>query len=65
MPEIETVKPAAEAARFMEDLCRNLFKEWLFDLTAEEKEIWLWNASVEMHKVRQRRERKEKKALAC
>lgn len=48
----------AEVSSCMEDMCRDLFKEWLFDLTFEEKEIWLWNASVEMLKIGQRRETK-------
>ena len=39
----------------MENMCGNLFKEWLLDLTLQEKEIWLWNALVEMVKIKQRR----------
>lgn len=62
MPDVETVKLEEGAVSCMEDMCRDLFKEWLFDLAFEEKEIWLWNASVEMHKIRQRRGRK---LLAC
>ena len=37
----------------METLCKNLFKEWLFDLTFEEKQIWLWNALVDLKKIKQ------------
>jgi len=32
-----------------------LLKEWLIDLTPEEKEIWIWNALVEILKIKQRR----------
>lgn len=39
----------------IEDICKNLFKEWLCELTGEEKEIWLWNALVGMKKIKQRR----------
>ena len=46
------VKEAIE----IENLCRNLFNEWLLDLNSQEKEIWLWNSLVEMSKVKQRRD---------
>lgn len=39
----------------MVKLCNNLFKEWVVNFTLEEKEIWLWNALVEMAKIKQRR----------
>ena len=39
----------------IEDLCQNLVREWLLDLNYQEKEIWLWNALVEMAKIKQRR----------
>ncbi|MDD5130747.1 MAG: hypothetical protein PHS66_06870 [Candidatus Omnitrophica bacterium] len=39
----------------IENLCRNLFKEWFFDLNYQEKEVWLWNALVEMARIKQRR----------
>ena len=36
-------------------LCNDMYREWLFDLNSQEKEVWLWNALVEMAKIRQRR----------
>ena len=35
--------------------CNDLFREWLEDLSAEEKEAWLWNASIEMLRIKRRR----------
>ena len=32
-----------------------LFKEWLSDLTPEEKEIWIWNALVGILRIKQKR----------
>ena len=52
------LKDAAEEGRGVmeiENLCQNLFNEWLLDLNFQEKEIWLWNSLVEMAKVKQRR----------
>lgn len=37
------------------DLCQSLFNEWMFELNLCEKKIWLWNALVEMAKIKQRR----------
>ena len=37
------------------NMYNNLLKEWLYDLTLEEKQIWLWNAKVEMIRIKQRR----------
>lgn len=48
---VETNKTVAE----IENLCQNLFNEWLLDLNFQEKEIWLWNALVGMAKIKQRR----------
>jgi len=39
----------------IENLCHTLFDEWLLDLNFQEKEIWFWNALVEMAKIKQRR----------
>jgi hypothetical protein len=55
MPEVATRKLEEETITVMTDMCSDLFKEWLFDLTLEEKEIWLWNALVEMDRIKQRR----------
>ena len=43
----------------MANMFNNLFKEWLEDLSTEEKEIWLWNALVGLAKIKQRRGYKE------
>ncbi len=40
---------------WMMNECNQLFQKWLVDLTQEEKEIWLWNASVAMKKIEKRR----------
>lgn len=37
------------------DMCTNLVKAWFCDLDPEEKEVWLWNASVQLVKIKQRR----------
>jgi len=50
----ETVKTNPQAAG-VENLCQDLFNEWLMDLNAQEKEIWLWNSLVQMAKIKQRR----------
>lgn len=55
MSEVETEKIEEGAVTNMERMCSDLFKEWLVDLTFEEKEIWLWNATVDMCKIKQRR----------
>lgn len=55
MPEVATARRDEEAISCMTNMCSDLFREWLFDLSLEEKEIWLWNASVEMCKIKQRR----------
>jgi len=33
-----------------------LYQEWELDLSPQEQEIWLWNAIVEIKKIKQRRE---------
>ncbi|MDD4981050.1 MAG: hypothetical protein PHC54_07350 [Candidatus Omnitrophica bacterium] len=55
MSEVATVKTKEEAMTGMGDVCSELFKEWLVDLNFEEKKIWLWNASVEMCRIKQRK----------
>lgn len=59
MSEVETKKIGEEAVTTLANMCSELFVEWLVDLTLEEKEAWLWNASVEMRRIKQRR------LLAC
>ena len=47
---------AAEQKQFrVIDAYNDLLKEWLYNLTFEEKMIWLWNAKVEMLRIKQRR----------
>ena len=38
------------------DMYNDLLKEWLYDLSYEEKLVWLWNAKVEMVRIKQRRQ---------
>ena len=45
----------------MENMLRDLFNEWMLDFSFEEKQVWLWNAMVEMVKIRERRN----KAASC
>ena len=59
MIEIAIAKTKEEPVTCMTNMCSELFKECSVDLTLEEKEIWLWNASVDMYKIKQRR------SLAC
>lgn len=59
MAEISAVKTEEETLTYTTNMCNDLFKEWSVDLNFEEKEIWLWNASVDMYKIKQRR------SLAC
>lgn len=55
MSEIATMRAQEETLSGMKDMCSLLFNEWLSDLDFEEKKIWLWNASVEMHRIKERR----------
>jgi hypothetical protein len=45
----EEVKPG------LVNMCDQLIKTWADDLSAEEKEIWLWNALIEIKKIQKRR----------
>ncbi|MGE5196998.1 MAG: hypothetical protein ACM3IL_00630 [Deltaproteobacteria bacterium] len=53
MPQVTEAKAGNEVE--MLKMCNGLFKEWLVDLDAEEKQVWLWNALVEMLKIKQRK----------
>ena len=55
MCQLSEAKVEQETAAWMMERCSDLFREWLVDLTAEEKEVWFWNAFVEMLKIKQRR----------
>lgn len=55
MSEVATMRKQEETVSGMKDMCTCLFREWLTDLDFEEKKIWLWNASVEMRRIKQRR----------
>jgi len=59
MSEVATERIGEEAVACMTNMCNDLFKQWSVDLNFGEKEIWLWNASVEMYKIKHRR------PLAC
>ena len=54
MCQLSEAKVEEVAATWMMERCSDLFREWLVDLTAEEKEVWFWNASVEMLKIKRR-----------
>jgi len=47
--------PEEKTTLDIEGICRDLFREWQTDLTLEEKHLWLWNASVEMVRIKRRR----------
>ena len=55
MPQATEVKVEEETPVELVDMCNGLFKEWMVDLSFEEKQIWLWNALVEILKIKQRR----------
>jgi hypothetical protein len=55
MVELKDAAGVNKEALEIENLCRNLFDEWLFDLNPREKEIWLWNSLVKMAQIKQRR----------
>ncbi len=56
MSQVEEAKVEEVVGDEMVNMCISLVKEWLVNLTFEEKQIWLWNALVEMIKIKQRRE---------
>jgi len=55
MPQLVETKTEQANADANIDKYIPLFNEWLMDLTPEEKEIWVWNALVEMLKIKQKR----------
>jgi hypothetical protein len=55
MLELKEAPPCGHETNELVNLCQNLFNEWMFELNFPEKEFWLWNALVEMAKIRQRR----------
>ncbi len=55
MPQILEAKTEQANEGIIMERYAPLFKEWLFDLTPEEKEIWIWNALVEILKIKQKR----------
>lgn len=55
MSQVAETKAAEGTEAEIVNMCNSLFKEWLTDLTPEEKEIWLWNASVELMRIKKRR----------
>lgn len=55
MLELKEAPPCKDETNEMVDLCQSLFNEWMFELRLPEKEIWLWNALVDMRRIRQRR----------
>jgi|GEM_PF-5656493 len=55
MVETLDVRIAKAPNAGMRNLCEDLFRKWLCDLDCQEKEIWLWNALVDMKRIEQRR----------
>ncbi|MFA5276332.1 MAG: hypothetical protein WC417_05520 [Candidatus Omnitrophota bacterium] len=55
MPKLEDALEKGKTVIEIDNLCDSLFNEWLLDLNFQEKEIWFWNALVEMAKIKQRR----------
>jgi hypothetical protein len=52
--EVQIQKNIEDESVEMQNLCSELFHEWLFNLSFEEKQIWLWNSLVELAKIRRR-----------
>jgi len=59
MTQVKELKFGSQSEVEMAYMFNNLFKEWLEDLTIEEKEAWLWNALVGLARIKQRRVYKE------
>jgi hypothetical protein len=55
MLQVAEAKVEQAGADSMTNMCNDLFREWLVGLNSQEKEIWLWNASVLMYKIKKRR----------
>jgi hypothetical protein len=55
MLQVRREKVEEESGVDMENLCKDLFNEWKYSLSFEEKQIWLWNALVAMTKIKLRR----------
>lgn len=55
MCQVAETKSEQGIEKWMMNECNQLFQKWLVDLTLEEKEVWLWNASVAMKKIEKRR----------
>jgi len=55
MSRVAEVRVEEEMEAEMVSLCDELLREWSQELSFEEKQIWLWNALVEMVKIKQRR----------
>jgi len=55
MLQMERTKKEGASTAETEQMCNSLLKIWSVDLTFEEKQVWLWNAWVEMIKIKQRR----------
>ena len=48
-------KQAADVELWIEDQCRQLVRQCIFELNENEKQVWLWNAMVTMKKIMARR----------
>ncbi len=50
-----SVPPQECSRQDLHDMFRFLYQTWERELTDEEKEAWLWNAGVEMIKIKYKR----------
>lgn len=59
LPELKTmirdISSYEDEGVGMENICQVLFNDWTFDLSFQEKQVWLWNSLVEMERIRRRR----------
>lgn len=55
MLEVNQAGAQTEQKSKLKDLCIDLFNEWSCGLTYEEQTVWLWNAKVEMVRIKQKR----------
>jgi hypothetical protein len=62
--EVQIQKNIEDESVEMQNLCSELFHEWMFNLSFEEKQIWLWNSMVELAKIK-RRKSQEVYGAAC
>ena len=55
MLQARVAQAEQEAGIGLQDTHSSILKEWLVELSPEEKEVWLWNSLVEIKRIKQRR----------